>query len=320
MAIHLLSTSRSGFVDAGLYVPKIPESTASTGRHLRAVKRSDRVVLFVDGQEVLTVPGSWPRSQVGLSAVDASARWNGITLFRLGSKYGVSEPEQVFGDDFDDNLLDLRWRRLTVHRRHLRLNESAARQQDTVPDIRFREANQQLQIQGAELGPWDISWSGSGLLYDAPISGAAKVSMEFDGFETRAPDSDMLGGGVGLRLWKADNNWIEIRRISDGAQQEIELSWLDYHTGRVLSASEPVAGRKGSFELAVDTDTGVVTASYNEQERWTRTMPDFTIGQYYAMVTAFTKSWDQDGPSEIVANVDNFIIQTQNSLNSGGGP
>jgi hypothetical protein len=64
----------------------IPAQTVSvadkTNYNLRVVKLADRVIFFVDGQEVLTTNVSFPPSQVGLFASNMNARFNGILVYR----------------------------------------------------------------------------------------------------------------------------------------------------------------------------------------------------------------------------------------------
>jgi glycosyl hydrolase family 43 len=49
--------------------------------NLRCVKLADRVILFLDGIERITLPGSWPPARVGLAARNTQCRFNGLTLF-----------------------------------------------------------------------------------------------------------------------------------------------------------------------------------------------------------------------------------------------
>lgn len=53
--------------------------------NLRVVKRPDRVIFFVDGQEVLTRQINFPASQVGLMTANMNARFNGILVYRTES-------------------------------------------------------------------------------------------------------------------------------------------------------------------------------------------------------------------------------------------
>jgi hypothetical protein len=48
--------------------------------NLRTVKLNDRVMLFLDGQLIADINGSWPASQVGLFGVGA-VTFNGMMLF-----------------------------------------------------------------------------------------------------------------------------------------------------------------------------------------------------------------------------------------------
>ncbi|MBD3290094.1 family 43 glycosylhydrolase [candidate division KSB1 bacterium] len=49
--------------------------------NLRSVKLDDKVIIFVDGREMMTVNGEWIASQVGLVTNNLKCRFNGITLF-----------------------------------------------------------------------------------------------------------------------------------------------------------------------------------------------------------------------------------------------
>jgi hypothetical protein len=51
--------------------------------NLRTVKLPERVVLMVDGKQVLDIPGHWPPARVGLTAEAMQARFNGITCFHI---------------------------------------------------------------------------------------------------------------------------------------------------------------------------------------------------------------------------------------------
>lgn len=57
------------------------------GYNLRIVKLPRRVIVFVEGQEVASVPGAWPPSQVGLSAAGAPCRFAGISLYDRSCAY-----------------------------------------------------------------------------------------------------------------------------------------------------------------------------------------------------------------------------------------
>ncbi|NOR76522.1 MAG: family 43 glycosylhydrolase, partial [Draconibacterium sp.] len=48
--------------------------------NLRAVKLAEKVILFVDGKEIINIEGSWPLSQVGL-VTNMECSYNGITFF-----------------------------------------------------------------------------------------------------------------------------------------------------------------------------------------------------------------------------------------------
>ena len=64
-------------MDAGLHSPKIVHMPGTF--NLRAVKLDDRVILFVNGQQRLSIDGNWPASQVGLITENASGSFSGMT-------------------------------------------------------------------------------------------------------------------------------------------------------------------------------------------------------------------------------------------------
>jgi hypothetical protein len=51
--------------------------------NIRTVKLSDKVLIMIDGKQQLEIPGSWPKSQVGVTAENCSASFNGITCFKI---------------------------------------------------------------------------------------------------------------------------------------------------------------------------------------------------------------------------------------------
>jgi len=57
------------------------ESEASF--NIRSVKLKDKVLVMINGKQKLEIPGRWPKSQVGVSADNCLATFNGITLFRV---------------------------------------------------------------------------------------------------------------------------------------------------------------------------------------------------------------------------------------------
>jgi len=60
----------------------------ATSYNLRAVKLSDRIIIFVDGQETLTVNLTFGDASVGLICQNMAARYNGITVYR-------TEPDHI---------------------------------------------------------------------------------------------------------------------------------------------------------------------------------------------------------------------------------
>lgn len=73
---------RSAGFNPRLPVYKIYTDEEQTSDYnLRAVKLKDKVILFLDGEQIAKVSGEWPVSQVGLFGNDASVTYNGIMLF-----------------------------------------------------------------------------------------------------------------------------------------------------------------------------------------------------------------------------------------------
>ena len=169
--------------------------------------------------------------------------------------------------------------------------------------------NQRLQVQGVEAGPSPARWAGSGLFYDHPITGSADVSFDFSGLVIRSAESERPGGAVGIRLWKEDNNWIELRCVNEGRRKRLEMSWHDNLNGRILSVSESASDHTGRFQLTVDRESGTISASFSETGKWSRTIPGFRVGRYFAAITSYTGDWDTRQPAEILVNVDNFVIR-----------
>jgi regulation of enolase protein 1 (concanavalin A-like superfamily) len=81
-------------VNNGVSIPYQEVSVANlTTYNLRAVKLSDRIILFVDGQEKMTVLQSFGPSQVGLTNQNMAAKYNGILVYRIEPQ-SVSSPWQ----------------------------------------------------------------------------------------------------------------------------------------------------------------------------------------------------------------------------------
>jgi hypothetical protein len=81
VAIHAHKTEAGQAIDAGLFLARIIDTPGSV--NLRAVKLRDRVILFVNGQELLEIAGGWPESQVGLVSEDLPCHFSGLTDFRI---------------------------------------------------------------------------------------------------------------------------------------------------------------------------------------------------------------------------------------------
>jgi len=51
--------------------------------NIRSVKLPDKVLIMINGKQKLEIPGRWPESQVGVSAENCAAVFNGITCFQI---------------------------------------------------------------------------------------------------------------------------------------------------------------------------------------------------------------------------------------------
>ena len=51
--------------------------------NFRSVKLSDKVLIIIDGKQQVEIPGSWPKSKVGVTAENCAAGFNGITCFQI---------------------------------------------------------------------------------------------------------------------------------------------------------------------------------------------------------------------------------------------
>lgn len=83
---HIDLMSHELVVEGALNGVALSRQTRSVGiadnYHLRAVKLSDRVLIFVDGKELVSLSAAFGPSQVGLSQKNATARYNGILVYR----------------------------------------------------------------------------------------------------------------------------------------------------------------------------------------------------------------------------------------------
>lgn len=71
--------------DTAPYIYKIQvEEQMKTSYHLRVRKRSDDLLIFLDGKEVWRVQGAFPAACVGLTAEHTVAEFNGMTRYQLG--------------------------------------------------------------------------------------------------------------------------------------------------------------------------------------------------------------------------------------------
>lgn len=72
-----VASSVDGIVRAHAWVESEPSV------NLRTIKLQDKVLIMINGKQELEIPGEWPKSQVGLSAENGTATFNGITYFEI---------------------------------------------------------------------------------------------------------------------------------------------------------------------------------------------------------------------------------------------
>ena len=302
IAVHCSGEDGIQYIDVGICNPKIHDMPESY--NIRVIKRDMCTFLMINGQEIASLSETWPPSQVGLVSKNMSCKYNGISLVRLGAQYGTKTGKSTANNDnFDDNLLSLRWKQRPVHK-------SDPKKQDdyTVTDIAFCEFNNCLEIEGAERGS-DGDFYGQSLHYDVPLTGSNTVQFDFNSLaikEYRMPHVHPpfeLYGAIGLRLWYDNNNWIEIRQTKDMQGDQFEITTVS--NGITKTTSQPHSAESGSLKVAFDDKTGNVKCYFSGDTMGTANMPVMQGKNYYARITAYTNTQK----SMMSANVDNFRIK-----------
>ncbi len=302
IAIQCTRTSKNQFIDAGLFVPKYPETKGMTDYNIRVVKRKSKVIWFVNNLELVQVDVAFGASQVGLFADDTEAVFNGMNLIAIGSQYG-NDPHvnAESSDNFDDCLLSLDWLPQSVHATNPKLQKH-----NIDLGIAFYETNQQLQIQGTGFGGNDSTlWFGQGLLYNKPLVGSREVSFTFDGLMTRSKIETNKGGAIGLRLMKDDNNWIEIRQTNGTIEDKMEVTTVS--EGVTSTWNKLQSKTAGKLMINFNAETEQVSFEFDDQEIYKVLMPDLGENEYYVLVTVYTKGNSLQDLNYVEVNVDDFV-------------
>lgn len=304
IAVKCTKTSENHFFDAGLFVPKYPETKGMQDYNIRVVKRRQKVIWFVNDLELAHVDVAYGPSQVGLCTNHTETVFNGMNLIGIGSQYGINPSVNFeWSDNFNDCLLGLDWLPQPVH-----ATDPKIQLNDVATNITFFETNQRLQIQGYELGGNDsISWYMKGLRYNKPISGSRVVSLTFDGLMTRSNIDKNKGGAIGLRLWKDDDNWIEIRQTNGTSEDQMEVTKV---SGGVSSTWNKLQSKTaGKLTINFNAETKQVSLEFDNQEIYKTPLSNFVENEYYALVTAYTKKNSSKDLNYVEVNVDDFVIQ-----------
>lgn len=83
LAVHATDTSTPRFIDVGIFNTRLP-FTGVDEVNIRANKLNDRVIFFVNGEQIAEITGAegtWGPSQVGLITNEQSAHFNGILVY-----------------------------------------------------------------------------------------------------------------------------------------------------------------------------------------------------------------------------------------------
>ncbi|RKX42598.1 MAG: hypothetical protein DRP64_09585, partial [Verrucomicrobia bacterium] len=270
--------------------------------NLRVIKRDDATRFFVDGELKITVPLHWGASQVGLRAEGVAARYNGITLFGLGSQYGDNPPvNDVMSDNFDDSIFSAKWQQVSIH-----ADDITKHGHDTLPDIVINETNQRLQFSGCEQGFDSSPWYGRGLKYVDPIHGSSVAQFDFDSLLAYSHGS-AARAAIGLRIWKDPDNWFEVRQTDDDWGDRLQT--VTVNNGVKTTSSVVSSVSSGSLKIGFDNSTGLAEYFLNGSSKGMVNMSGMVDSAYYVYITAYTSGTD----NRIACNVDNMSISSPSS-------
>jgi len=272
----------------------------SDSYNLRVIKRSDAVRIFVDGELRMTIPLSWPASQVGLWSENIQARFNGITDFGLASQYGdTPTANNPMCDNFDDNILSSKWQQVSIHN-----NDITRHNHSTLPDIVICESNGHLQFSGCEKGDDSTPWYGRGLKYSEPVYGNATAEFDFDSLKAYSDTGGVERAAIGLRIIKDLNNWSEIRQTDD--EDGDRLQTVTYNGGVETSSSLVLSKTSGNLKIKFKNATGLAEYYIDGNKQGVANVSGMKNSEYYVYITAYTSNTS----NRILCNVDNFRIDT----------
>lgn len=277
---------------------------AADSYNLRVIRREDGIRLFVNEQLKAAIPDVWSSSQVGLFRENASAVFNGITAFRLGSQYGDNPSENdPMSDNFDDGLFSPFWQQVSLHKQDI-----TKEQHNTLPDIVIHESNGCLQFSGSEKGNDDTTWYGRGLKYNKPVYGNSIA--EFDFHSLLAHATGVARAAIGLRIRKDLYNWFEVRQTDDQDGDKLEM--VSCNNGVLNTSSTPLSNTSGTLRVKFDNLSGTLEYFLSEVYLGAVSMPGLKDSAYYVYITASTSNAD----NQISCIVDNFrIINNSADLN-----
>jgi len=246
-----------------------------------------------------TVPLTWGPSQVGLRAENIEARFNGLTLFGLGSQYGDTPPtDDVMGDNFDDSIFSSKWQQVSIH-----IDDITKHGHDKLPDIVINETNKRLQFSSCEMGDDSSAWYGRGLKYVDPVYGNGITEFDFDSLLAYSY-SGVSRAAIGLRIWKDSDNWFEVRQTDDDGGDRLQT--VTVNNGVKTTSSVVSSVTSGNLKIVFNNSSGLAEYFLNGSSEGTANMSGMMDSAYYVYITAYTSNTD----NRIACNVDNFKITT----------
>lgn len=266
--------------------------------NMRVIKRNESTRIFIDGELKMTVPITFPDSQVGLRAENIKARYNGIALFKLGSQYGNTAPSNDdMEDNFDDCLFSEKWQSISIHS-----TDVSKHDHNTLPDIVIHETDRGLKLSGCEKGDDTSAWYGRGLKYLEPVSGDSTMEIDFDSLNAYSDTGAVARASIGLRIWKDQDNWFEVKQKDDDDGDRLQT--VTYKNGVQSSTSITRSNTSGSLKIVFDNSAGEVDYYLNDTKEGTADVEGMKNSEYYVYITAYTSNTS----NRIECVVDNFEI------------
>lgn len=271
--------------------------------NLRVIKRDDATRIFIDGELKIIVSLGWGPSQVGLRTEKIEARYNGITLFGLGSQYGDSLPvNDALSDNFDDSIFSSKWQQVSIHS-----DDVAKHDHSTLPDIVINESDRCLRFSGCEKGDDDSSWYGRALKYTEPVYGNSICEFDFDSLMAYSDYGTVQRAAIGLRIWKDSDNWFEVKQTDDDDGDKLQT--VRYNNGVKTTSSVAYSITSGNLKIRFNNTTGLVNYYVDDIAKGVVSVSGMMDNEYYVYITAYTSNTD----NRILCNVDNFKITTSNA-------